>query len=90
VTAVVPAANAVTVPSENTQNELQALNRVLVGLGLTNSNIEQIDRVATLTKLYSPRLYTDLVEQIKAQAALQANLALAEDKPATQPKAAAS
>jgi hypothetical protein len=89
VTAVAPAANAITVPSDNTQNELQALNRVLLGLGLTNSDIEQIDRVATLTKLYSPRLYTDLVEQLKAQAALRANLALAGEKPATQPKAAA-
>jgi len=84
-----PAANAATAPSENTQSELQALNGVLLGLGLTNSNILQIDRVATLTKLYSPRLYTDLVEQLKAQAALQATLAAAGGKSAAQPKAAA-
>lgn len=84
--AVPPAtANANTVPLENTQIELQTLNGVLLGLGLTYSNIQQIDRIASLTKLYSPNLYNDLVEQFKAQAALQANLAVAaEPKAATE------
>jgi len=56
---------------------------------LSNSDIQNIDRIASLTNLYSPRLYTDLVEQIKAQAALQANLAVAGRKSATQPEIAA-
>src|SRR4029077_13169937 len=73
----------------NTRDELQFLNGVLLGLGLSNSDIQNIDRIASLTNLYSPRLYTDLVEQIKAQAALQANLAVADRKSATQPEIAA-
>jgi hypothetical protein len=80
---------AIAADTANTRDELQFLNGVLLGLGLSNSDIQNIDRIASMTNLYSPRLYTDLVEQIKAQAALQATLAVAGRTPATQPEAVA-
>src|SRR5579863_8673457 len=50
------------------QNEIQQLNASLPALGLTNSQIEEIDRIASLVKDFNPAAYTNLVNQFEAQA----------------------
>ncbi len=64
-----PAANANT--NADTQAELQALNGVLIGFGLSFSDIQYIDLLATSAKVFNPTLYGDLVQHFEAQAAQQ-------------------
>jgi hypothetical protein len=54
--------------SAKVQNELQALNAALPALGLTNNEIREIDRIATLIKNFNPAAYADLVRQFEALA----------------------
>lgn len=54
--------------SANVQSEIQALNFALPELGLTTSQIEQIDRIASLINDFNPSAYSYLVNQFQAQA----------------------
>lgn len=70
------------------QAELQSLNGVLLGLGLSTTDIDYIDLIASVTKVYNPTLYTDLVQQYEAQAAQEKAAAAQVNQPATQSQAA--
>lgn len=54
--------------SAEVQNKIQQLNASLPALGLTNSQIEQIDRIASLVNDFNPAAYANLVNQFEAQA----------------------
>ena len=60
------ATSAAASPSE--QVKIQALNAALPALGLTNQQIQQIDRIATLVQDFNPGAYINLVNQYEAQA----------------------
>ncbi len=49
------------------QLQLQALNAALPELGLTNAEIQQIDRIASLVQNFNPAAYANLVNQFEAQ-----------------------
>jgi hypothetical protein len=57
------AANAV-----NVQIQLQSLNASLPALGLTNEEIQQIDRIASLVQDFNPAAYANLINQFEALA----------------------
>lgn len=65
--------------SAQVQIEIQRLNASLPALGLTNNEIQQIDRIASLIKNFNPAAYTDLVQQFEArsQTSAQQNSATA-------------
>jgi len=67
---VAPAEAAADGPAaaENVQVEIQALNAALPALGLTNAQIQQIDRIASLVHNFNPAAYTNLVNQFEALA----------------------
>ena len=67
---VTPAEAAANGPAatENVQVEIQALNAALPALGLTNAQIQQIDRIASLVNNFNPAAYTNLVNQFEALA----------------------
>jgi hypothetical protein len=50
------------------QNQIRALNAALPALGLTNNQIREIDRIASLIKDFNPSAYADLVRQFETQA----------------------
>jgi hypothetical protein len=52
----------------NVQVQIQALNAALPALGLTNAQIQQIDRIASLVHDFNPAAYTNLVNQFEALA----------------------
>jgi hypothetical protein len=60
------------------QNQIQTLNAALPALGLTNNQIQEIDRIAAQIKDFNPTAYSNLVNQFEAQS-----------EQAEQPKAAA-
>jgi len=70
------------------QGEPQIMNAELLGLGLSNSDIQTIDRIASVAKNYNPLVYNDLIQQFEAQAAQQDAPAVATNPPATQGKLA--
>lgn len=49
------------------QLEIQRLNAALPALGLTNSQIQQIDRIASLIGDFNPAAYANLVTQFESQ-----------------------
>lgn len=51
-----------------TQNKLKALNAALPAIGLTNAEIQQIDRIASLVQDFNPAAYANLVSQFEALA----------------------
>jgi hypothetical protein len=63
-----PGATTTTAAGPTTQVKLQALNAALPALGLTNQQIQQIDRIATLVQDFNPGAYINLVNQYEAQA----------------------
>jgi hypothetical protein len=65
--------------SAELQNKIRQLNASLPALGLTNNEIQQIDRIASMIKDFNPAAYTDLVNQFEAlaQKASQQNAAAA-------------
>ena len=71
--------------SAELQNKIRQLNASLPALGLTNNEIQQIDRIASLIKNFNPAAYTDLVNQFEAlaQKAAQQNAAGAPPAPAS-------
>lgn len=52
----------------NVQDQLQTLNLALAALGLNDSDIQSLDRVASLIKDFSPLAYSSLVYQLEALA----------------------
>jgi len=52
----------------NVQVQLQALNAALPALGLTNAQIQQIDRIASLIHDFNPAAFTNIVNQFEALA----------------------
>jgi hypothetical protein len=54
--------------STNEQDQIQALNAALPALGLSNEEIHQIDRIASLIRDFNPAAFTDLVNQFEALA----------------------
>ena len=54
--------------SANLQLQIQSLNAALPALGLTNTEINQIDRIATLVQNFNPAAYANLVSQFEALA----------------------
>jgi hypothetical protein len=54
--------------SAELQNKIRQLNASLPALGLTNNEIQQIDRIASMIKDFNPAAYTDLVSQFEALA----------------------
>ena len=67
------------------QVQLQALNAALPALGLTNAQIQQIDRIASLVHNFNPAAYANLVNQFEAlaQEAAQQNAPLVAAAPGT-------
>jgi hypothetical protein len=49
------------------QNQIQTLNAALPALGLTNNQIQEIDRIAAQIKDFNPATYSNLVNQFEAQ-----------------------
>jgi hypothetical protein len=54
--------------SAELQNKIRQLNASLPALGLTNNEIQQIDRIASMIKDFITAAYTDLVNQFEALA----------------------
>ena len=50
------------------QNQIEALNAALPSLGLTNEEIQQIDRIASLVGNFNPAAYASLVSQFESLA----------------------
>ncbi len=77
----------------NVQVQIQALNAALPALGLSNAEIQQIDRIASLIHDFNPAAYTNLVNQFEAlaqQAAQQSAADAAADASATATTGAAT
>jgi hypothetical protein len=66
--AAAPGATTTAAANPSTQVKLQALNAALPALGLTNQEIQQIDRIATLVQDFNPGAYINLVNQYEAEA----------------------
>ena len=79
-------ANAATTVA-NTQDQLQLLNADLLGLGLNNGQIQDIDLIASVTKNFNPTVYTDLIQQFEVQTPPQATAPAGANQPAAQAKA---
>lgn len=62
------AAASATASTLNVQAQIQALNAALPALGLTNAEIQQIDRIASLIQNFNPAAYANLVNQFEAAA----------------------
>jgi hypothetical protein len=60
-------ANSGPAASAQVQLEIQKLNASLPALGLTNDEIQEIDRIASLIKNFNPAAYADLVNQFEAR-----------------------
>ncbi len=69
-TAGAPTAQAVnsSAAAANVQLQIQSLNASLPTLGLTNIEINQIDRIAALVQNFNPAAYASLVNQFEALA----------------------
>jgi hypothetical protein len=65
-----PTAQAATgaAAAANIQLQIQSLNAALPALGLTNTEINQIDRIASLVQNFNPAAYANLVSQFEALA----------------------
>jgi hypothetical protein len=79
---LIGAATSTETTAAEVQHQLQTLNTALANLGLSNSDIGALDRVATLIKEFNPVAYSSLVSQLKA-------LAWQATPPATAPAATA-
>jgi len=66
----IPADQAATsaAAAANIQLQIESLNAALPALGLTNTEINQIDRIASLVQNFNPAAYANLVSQFEALA----------------------
>lgn len=76
--------------SASVNSELQSLNTALSALGLPQSDIAVIDRIAALLKDFSPAAYSDLLHQFETLAQSQLAPAATAPPPATSATAAAA
>lgn len=77
-------ANATASAVIGNQAELQSLNTVLLGLGLSNDAIQNIDQIASSIDEFNPTVYASLIQQYTAQLAQQSGSAAAVNPPVTQ------
>jgi len=70
-TAAAPAVTTTATPANSAQSQLLALNSALYALGLNDSQLAQIDQIASLIQVFNPLAFTSLVYQLEALA--QAN-----------------
>jgi hypothetical protein len=66
--AAAPQTTAATTTNTQAQGQVQSLNNALSALGLSRTDIQQIDRIATLIQNFDPGAYMDLVNQFQRQA----------------------
>jgi len=64
----VQAATPVSTATPSVQDQIQSLNTALAALGLNNSDIQQIDRIATVIQNFNPSAYSDLINQFESLA----------------------
>jgi hypothetical protein len=64
-------------PVTNTQGQIQAFNRALTTLGLSNNDIQKLDQIATLVNVFSPTAFHDLIRQFQELAQQLEQLAAA-------------
>lgn len=62
------------VADTQSQIQIQAFNQALTALGLTNSDIQKLDRIAALVNDFSPNAFNDLIGQFQALAQQAAQL----------------
>lgn len=85
-TPVAPTTPAPAAPNQGTLGEPQALNATLLGLGLSNSDIQYIDHIASSINNFDPAIYNNLVQQFQLQLAQQTAAAPAGNTPSPQTK----
>jgi hypothetical protein len=78
--------NASASAAVNNQAELQSLNTVLLGLGLSNDAIQNIDQIASSIGEFNPTVYASLIQQYTAQLARQSGNVAVANQPANQTK----
>ena len=78
-------ANATASAAIGNQAELQSLNTVLLGLGLSNNAIQNIDQIASSIDEFNPTVYAALIQQYTTQLAQQSGSAAAVNPQAIQP-----
>lgn len=61
-------------PAVNAQGQIQSFNQALAALGLSNSDIQKLDQIATLVNIFSPTAFNDLIRQFQALAQQSAQL----------------
>jgi hypothetical protein len=76
--------------SASVNSELQSLNTALSALGLPQSDIAVIDRIAALLKDFSPAAYSDLLHQFETLAQSQLAPSATAPPPTTSAAAAAA
>jgi hypothetical protein len=76
--------NASAAAAIGNQAELQSLNTVLLGFGLSNDAIQNIDQIASSIDEFNPTVYASLIQQYTAQLAQQSGSAAAANPPANQ------
>jgi hypothetical protein len=84
-----PPVPAATPANAGTLGEPQALNATLLGLGLTNSDVQYIDHIASSTNNFDPAIYNNLVQQFQLQLAQQSAAPVVANTPATETKVTA-
>ncbi|HKV63594.1 MAG TPA: hypothetical protein VJO16_16935 [Candidatus Acidoferrum sp.] len=75
--AAAPAGTTTITPANSTQSQLLALNSALYALGLNDSQLAQIDQIASLIQVFNPLAFTSLVYQLEALAQTSAQQAAA-------------
>jgi hypothetical protein len=80
---------AATTTNTGAQGQVQSLNNALAALGLSRTDIQQIDRIATLIQNFDPASYMDLVNQFQRAAQQAQQLATPANAAAAVPAAPA-
>jgi hypothetical protein len=86
--AAAPQITAATTANAEAQGQVQSLNNALAALGLSRTDIQQIDRIATLIQNFDPASYMDLVNQFQRAAQQAQQVATAANAGAAVPAAA--
>lgn len=84
-----PQSTAATTTNSQAQGQEQSLNNALAALGLSRTDIQQIDRIATLIQNFDPAAYTALVNQFQRAAQQAQHLATPANATAAVPAAPA-
>jgi hypothetical protein len=81
-----PPIPAATPANGGSLGEPQALNSTLLGLGLSNSDVQYIDHIASSINNFDPAIYNNLVQQFQLQLAQQSATPVVASTPATRTK----